>query len=101
MASGWLPGLLEALVRISFLRKALTADPPSQPSSPWGGTHLPFGEVLVSDPILDSAYGLSGLQKGLQMDAKIDFRDVFFQCFFRGGFDSDFGSFLKGSKPEK
>ena len=35
------------------------------------------------------------------MDAKIDFRDIFFRCFFRGGFDSDFGSFLKGSRPEK
>ena len=36
-----------------------------------------------------------------KMDPKIDFWDVFFQCFFCVRFGIDFGSFSGGAKPEK
>ena len=35
------------------------------------------------------------------MEAKTDFWEVFFQCFFRMRFCMDFGLFFGGSKPEK
>ena len=35
------------------------------------------------------------------MEAKTDFWEVFFQCFFRMCFCMDFGLFFGGSKPEK
>ena len=36
-----------------------------------------------------------------EMDAKTDFMEVPFQCFFRMRFCMDFGLFFGGSKPEK
>ena len=35
------------------------------------------------------------------MEAKIDFKEVFFRCFFRARFGIDFGWIFGGSEPEK
>ena len=35
------------------------------------------------------------------MDAKIDFSEVFFRCFFRARFDIDFGWIFGPSEPDK
>ena len=36
-----------------------------------------------------------------KMEAKIDFRELFFRCFFRARFGMDFGWNFGGSEPEK